>query len=91
MGIAWYRKEDWPQIKKIMIDAHKLHERYDDWLKAATQLEQRITQTGAIAERVYIDPEEFPRWCKARGLNVDAQGRERFGNEAVFLKYRHAN
>lgn len=42
---------------------------------------------GLIAERVYIDPDEFPRWCAARGLDLDADARMAFASEAVARKY----
>lgn len=91
MGMAWYREEDWPEIKRIMSDAYKLHATYAEWFKSATAGEQHLKQQGIIVERVYIDPREFPAWCRARGLNADAAARMRFGNEFVFQKYQHTN
>jgi hypothetical protein len=91
VGIPWYREEDWQEIRRVMIDAAKLHDRYEEWLKAASQLEKRIRDSGQIAERVYIDPKEFPAWCGLRNLNVDAEARTFFANEFVARKYRHSN
>ena len=83
IGIPWYREEDWGAIRSIMTDAHKLHVSHKDWLKAAEGLEQNIKRSGEIVERAYIDPDEFPGWCAVHGLNVDADGRNRFASEFV--------
>ena len=90
-GFPWYRKEDWPEIKRIMTDAEKLHDSYEDWLGAATQSEQRIRQSGQIVVRAYIDPVEFPNWCRARGLNVDAEARALFASTIADEKNRYSN
>jgi len=90
-GIPWYRKEDWAEIRRIMADADVLHDSFDDWLKSATHVEQRLRQSGQIVERAYIDPADFPAWCRARGLNVDAKAREAFANTVAFEKHRHSN
>lgn len=91
IGIPWYREGDWDAIKSMMTDAHKLHARYKDWLKAAEGLEHNIKKSGQIVERAYIDPDEFPNWCAVHGLNVDADARNRFANEFVAGKHRHSN
>jgi hypothetical protein len=30
-GMSWYRREDYPRILQIMLDAHKLPRTFDDW------------------------------------------------------------
>ena len=91
MGIAWYREEDWDAIKRVMVDSDKLHARYEDWLKVAEKLFNDSRQGGRIVERAYIDPAEFAGWCALRGLNVDAQARQKFCAEFVAKKHRYSN
>ena len=91
VGIPWYREADWDAIKGVMVDAHKLHPRYQDWLEAAEKVENHARQSGRIVERAYIDPAEFPGWCALRGLDVDADGRQRFAAEFAATKHRYSD
>lgn len=86
-GIAWFRPEDYDRCRQLFSDGHGLNKRYQDWHQAAQGLYERLTRSGHIVEKVYIDPETFPAWCAERGLNVDAQARMRFANEFVYRKY----
>lgn len=80
IGIAWYRLEDYPAIKSVMADGHTLPGTYSEWRARAEQVEKQRRRHGQQVVRVYLDPIEFPRWCQARGLNVDADGRREFAN-----------
>jgi hypothetical protein len=81
IGIPWYRREDWPQIKAMMADAHKLHATFDQWLKAAEQLAAQLSAQGVTVIKALIEPEPFRAWCRTRGLNVDANARNEFAAE----------
>jgi hypothetical protein len=43
MGVAWYRKTDWPRIKAMFPDADELHDSYAEWLKSAEDSVERLT------------------------------------------------
>lgn len=83
VGIAWYRREDYREIRRIMSDGRNLPTTWLAWVRRAEKLEQEVTNQGAVALRAHIDPETFPGWCAARGLHVDANARMRFANEAA--------
>ena len=89
VGIPWYREADGDAIKGVMVDAHKLHPRYQDWLKRAEKLENDIRQSGGIVERAYINPADFAGWWALRGLDVDADGRQKFAAEFAATKHRN--
>lgn len=84
-GIPWYRKEDYPRVLRMMIDAHVLPRTYRDWLQRAENVERAIQSHGQIAVRAVLDLDEFPGWCAAHGLNVDAKGR---GQYAAWVAHR---
>jgi hypothetical protein len=86
-GIAWYHKEDYKKILEVMEDSHKLPGTFKQWLDSANNGIKRFSSEGRIVEKVYIDPETFPDWCRARSMNVDANARMRFANEFVGRKY----
>lgn len=91
VGIPWYFRQDYRRILEIMEDANLLPATYEAWLKAAEGLERRLKKEGHIVVRAEIDPDEFPRWCAAQGLPVDADARGRFANEAAYREVQHTH
>ena len=90
-GIPWYFRQDYRRILEIMTDAHLLPPSYDAWRQKAERLERRPQSEGMIVVRAEIDPDEFPRWCAARGLNVDAKARGEFASEAAYRRVSQAH
>jgi hypothetical protein len=85
-GIAWYRRQDYRRTLEVMEDREKLPLTFDKWQSRAEHAERQLRAEGQLPIRVPIDPEEFVAWCAARGLNVDAEGRMAFVNDAVYRK-----
>jgi hypothetical protein len=81
VGIPWYKREDYPRIRKTMADSKALPETYYDWLRRAEALERRIAANGVTAVCAMIDPEQFLIWCRIRALKCDSQARGRFAAE----------
>jgi len=87
-GIPWYRREQYARVLEVMEDANLLSPTYDEWLERAEQAFKRVERQGVIAHKVEIDPETFPIWCRARGLNVNADARIQFANHHAALIQR---
>ncbi|MHB8953517.1 MAG: hypothetical protein ACYC4U_11155 [Pirellulaceae bacterium] len=82
VGIPWYRSaDDYAQLRAVSGDADTFCDTYDEWLTKAQQLENRVTRDGGRPIRAYMDPVEFPKWCRDRGLNINTQARSHFGSE----------
>jgi hypothetical protein len=90
-GISWFRKEDYPRILKMMIDSHVLPPTYSAWKKKAEAQESKWQADGVTIFRAIIDPDEFPAWCRSRGLNVDAKGRMAFASEFAMEKVKNTH
>lgn len=88
VGIPWYRREDYPRLRKIFADGNKLSPTYQEWLNLAQQTKKRLEGNGMRVVEAHIDPATFPAWCKSKGLNVDAQCRMEFANLAAADAYR---
>lgn len=85
IGMVWYNEADYPAILRIMEDASNLPATFTEWKKAAEFGENRIRVQGDVAVvRAIINPKEFPAWCAARGLKVNAEGRTAFANYVAF-------
>ncbi|MBA2588300.1 MAG: hypothetical protein H0U98_06710 [Alphaproteobacteria bacterium] len=70
-----------------MADQEILPNDYESWLEYAERAASEIEGAGGRFIRVFIDPNEFPRWCRTRGLLPDGRARTRFAN---FIAFREA-
>lgn len=61
-------------------DGHVLHRTYDEWLAAAERNSKAFEAKGIRVFRVDLDTNNFPKWCKAQGLKLDAKGRMGYAN-----------
>ncbi|MFA5897910.1 MAG: hypothetical protein WC829_02235 [Hyphomicrobium sp.] len=83
VGIPWYRPEDYPKLLGVFADADRLPATHADWLARAEQLEQQVRASGKRVERVYLDPDKFPAWCRERGLDINGQARAGYAAEVA--------
>jgi len=86
-GIAWYKKENYERLKELFVDSHLLPDTLDEWLNKAQNLIDQLRITGRIVEKVDIDPDVFPEWCRGRGLDINARARADFADEFIARKY----
>jgi len=87
-GIPWYKREDYSEILKVMDDANLLPRDFDSWLKKAEQVKKQLKARGIVPIEAYINPSEFPAWCRARSLNVNAAARLEYANFVAFKSYQ---
>lgn len=87
IGIPWFRRADYDGLRRLFADGAGLPATFDQWHERAEELRRQIEAQGGIAERVMIDPDEFPAWCRGRGLDIDSEARKRFAAAAVARKY----
>ena len=86
-GLAWYRRPDYDRLKSMFTDGEKLPDTYSQWLKIACRTTETLTKEGHIVEKVYIDPEAFPAWCKSKRRKLDTNARITYAAETA--KARH--
>lgn len=83
-GMAWYRPETFDRLRGMFEDGYKLHRTYPEWLAAADAGRKRIEAGGVRVVCVDIDPDEFPRWCKAKGLQLNAEARNQYASAIAY-------
>lgn len=84
VGMAWYRRETFDALRSMFEDGDKLHRTYDEWLAASEKGRKQLEGKGHTIKCVDIDPVEFPAWCHAKGLKLNAESRIAFCNESAF-------
>jgi hypothetical protein len=84
-GVPWFRREDYERVLAVLSDAASLPRSYDAWCERAEAKMRELENAGFTVIRAVIDPDEFPNWCRSRGLQTDWQGRREFAKAAVTL------
>ncbi len=87
VGAYWIREENYPALLEIFDDGNKMPRTWKEWLKIAGEMERGLKAYGHPVLRVYIDPDTFPDWCAAHGVNLGSEGRKKFVAAAVFERY----
>jgi hypothetical protein len=85
VGMAWFKPENFVRLRAMFEDGHKLHRTYPEWLKAAEAGCDTFEKRGVTVVRVDIDPDQFPEWCKSKGLQLNAAARTEYAN---FIAYK---
>ena len=80
-AMAWFKRENFDRLLAMFEDGHKLHRTYDKWLQAAETGRKTFEVKGGRVICVDIDPDDFPKWCNTKGMNLDANARMRYASE----------
>lgn len=78
VGVAWYRREQWPRLLEISADRDTLEDSYDEWLAHASNTFEFLKRNDLSPIQVDIDTEELLAWCRARNLPVNADARTNY-------------
>jgi hypothetical protein len=58
VGLAWYRAEDWEEIRRISMDADRLDETHDAWMRSAEVQREQMRRAGYYVHKIIIDPKK---------------------------------
>ena len=74
-GLAWYRKEQFQQLRMLASDPQILHSTYEDWLAEAEKTIPEMEKKGIKIQKVDVDLKELQAWClrAKRPLNASAR------------------
>jgi hypothetical protein len=83
MGVAWYRREEWPKLLAAAADRGQLEDTYDEWLLSAEQLLSQLSAKGIELKKVDIDVDALIAWCRDKQLPLDGEARSRYVSEIL--------
>lgn len=78
VGVAWYRRDQWPRLLEASADRAMLEDTYDEWLQNAEKTMKSFKARGIRLEKVDVDLEQLLFWCAQRGRPVNAESRTDF-------------
>ena len=83
VGLPRYRPEHWPHWLETVSDRGEWADTHANWQREAEALADRLRRAGLEVIWIDLEPDEFSRWCKARGYPNDREARSRFAAERI--------
>jgi len=83
VGFAWYRANQWEQLRAVAIDRDTLHDTYAAWVVDATRAFMELQKAGVDAQKIDVDLDELMDWCKRKHCVVDGEARSMFVADKV--------
>ncbi|WP_407973206.1 hypothetical protein ACJ51O_35580 (plasmid) [Burkholderia pyrrocinia] len=80
LGIAWYKEYEYERCKALFIDADTLPDCWSQWKQQAEAIRNDLINDGFVVIAVDINPDTFPTWCSAHGLQPDQSSRMAFAS-----------
>jgi hypothetical protein len=90
-GLAWYRREDYAQLKAAFEGSEELPGTFNEWLVLAEAELVKRQAAGFITFAVIIDPVQFPVWCEMNNAKICAATRIRYCGLEALRRYRQSN
>jgi hypothetical protein len=81
IGLPWYRRDIYSDLRKIFVDGHRLPPAYDQWLEDAEASFAQLQVYGGLVMKVHLDPRHFSFWCEKRHIPMDFRARQQFAME----------
>lgn len=81
VGIGWYKKEQWEELRRVSVDKEKLEETWEQWAQNAERTMIHLMQQGHHVEKVTVEVPALLAWCRERNRPCDGAARATFVTE----------
>ena len=82
-GIAWYSRDQWAQLRRVVADPEELESTYEEWLGVIKRRVPDFIKPGLKLVKVPVDVNDLVSWCQLRGKPIDANARAEYVVEAL--------
>ena len=86
VGVAWYSKEAWQQLRKVASDPELLEPTYEDWVEMATASLSEVRAAGLSPEMIEVDISRLVEWCREQKRPIESSARAAFAAQILRLK-----
>jgi hypothetical protein len=83
VGITWYTKETWAQVKAAAVDPERFENSFVEWQAMAVSARRELQRSGATALEFHIIPQELFDWCVLNSKVNNAESRAEFVSEKL--------
>ena len=80
--IAWYKKDEYDKLLRVIDDKDSMPLNYDDWLEIATAAMENLRKEGHNVKKVVVNIDELVDWCNVMKKENIAK------NRALFVSLR---
>jgi hypothetical protein len=87
VAAAWYRLDQWEQLRHVSVDASVLELSIAEWATIAFRKCAELTESGVMVVRIDVDVGELIDWCRDEGLPLDAHARAQFASWKLQLQH----
>ena len=77
-GLAWYRADQWEQLRDAVSDKDVLEKKFSEWLAHAESKLKELRALDINVQTVPIDVGELIAWCRERARPVDGSSRDAY-------------
>ncbi len=75
VAMAWWRREEWAEVRALFADPERFSPNYDVWLARAEQQLMQLKMRGQPVRRVEVGLDAVRAWCARHGRNINADER----------------
>lgn len=86
VGVAWYSREQWEELPRVVEDRSELDETYEDWRAQVKEAVDLFSAQGFEPVRVEVDVAELVEWCREHGRPVNGEARSAFAGHLLNLR-----
>jgi hypothetical protein len=80
LGVVWYRRIAYPELKTLFDDGDLLPILFEDWQSLAEGGRASLIRRGYDTIRVYIELDTFPKWCRVNHCRPNGLARSAFAD-----------
>jgi hypothetical protein len=80
IGVPWFPREGFEELRNAMSDRDAIPETYAEWYALAREGLKRLKRShpGVRVEKVLLAKEPFLAFCREQGLDPDTRGRAQY-------------
>ena len=83
VGVAWYSRSTWTQLRETAPDGASLEVTYEAWLNVFADGLAKLRAVGVTPQRIEVDLPVFTEWCESVGQVPDSAARAAFVSEQL--------
>ena len=78
VNLGYYRKEDWPKFKAMIVDQERMHDSWEEWHKDFLKMYKKLRKDGFRVKKVIVNLEKLELYCNKHEIPIDGAARARF-------------
>jgi hypothetical protein len=83
VGVAWYTKETWAEVKAFALDPERFENSFGDWEAMAQETVDSLGERGLHLVKVPVVPDVFRLWLEEHHETNHASARATYAAEKV--------